>query len=76
MKRKLFSGLLAVGITLGLSILPTSALAEGNEKGEPEHSITDAHEGFDGGELFAAGTGVVLAAGLAFAIGRRSRKKD
>jgi len=72
MKRKLFSGL----ISLGLVFLPTAALAEGNEKNEPEHSITDAHEGFDIGELFAAGAGLALAAGLAFVIGRRSRKKD
>ena len=72
MKRKLFSGLL----TLGLVFLPTAALAEGDEKNEPEHSITDAHEGLDGGELFAAGSGLVVALGLAFIIGRRSRKKD
>jgi hypothetical protein len=72
MKRKLFSGLLA----LGLAILPTAAFAEGNEGNEPEHSITDAHEGIEGGELFAAGAGLVLALGLAFVIGRRSSKKD
>ena len=72
MKRKLFSGL----ISLGLVFLPSTALAEGNEKQEPEHSITEAHEGFDIGELFAAGAGLALATGLAFVIGRRSRKKD
>ena len=33
-------------------------------------------EGLDGGELLAAGSGLVIALGLAFMIGRRSRKKD
>jgi hypothetical protein len=72
MKLKLFSGLL----TLGLVFLPTAALADGDERNEPEHSITEAHEGLDGGELLAAGSGLVIALGLAFMIGRRSRKKD
>ena len=72
MKQKLFSGVL----TLGLVFLPTAALADGDEKNEPEHSITEAHEGLDGGELLAAGSGLVIALGLAFMIGRRSRKKD
>ena len=72
MKRKLFSGLLI----LGLVFLPTAALADGDEKNEPEHSISEAHEGLDGGELLAAGSGLVIALGLAFLIGRRSRKKD
>jgi hypothetical protein len=72
MKRKLFSAVLA---TL-LLILPTVAFADGDEKNEPEHSIEDAHEGVEGGELFAAGAGVVIALGIAFAVGRRSRKKD
>ena len=72
MKRKLFSAVLA---TL-LLMLPTVAFADGDEKNEPEHSIEDAHEGVEGGELFAAGAGVVIALGIAFAVGRRSRKKD
>ena len=72
MKQKLFSGVL----TLGLVFLPTAALADGDEKNEPEHSISEAHEGLDGGELLAAGSGLVIALGLAFLIGRRSRKKD
>ena len=72
MKRKLFSAVLA---TL-LLMLPTVAFADGDEKNEPEHSIEDAHEGVEGGELFAAGAGVVIALGIAFTVGRRSRKKD
>jgi hypothetical protein len=72
MKRKLFSAVLA---TL-LLILPTVAFADGDEKNEPEHSIEDAHEGVEGGELVAAGAGVVIALGIAFTVGRRSRKKD
>ena len=71
MKRKLFSAVLA---TL-LLMLPTVAFADGDEN-EPEHSIQDAHEGVEGGELFAAGAGVVIALGIAFTVGRRSRKKD
>jgi hypothetical protein len=72
MKRKLFSAVLA---TL-LLMLPTVAFADGDEKNEPEHSIEDAHEGVEGGELVAAGAGVVIALGIAFTVGRRSRKKD
>jgi hypothetical protein len=72
MKRKLFSAVLA---TL-LLMLPTVAFADGDEKNEPEHSIEDAHEGVEGGELFAAGAGVVIALGIAFTVGRRSRIKD
>jgi hypothetical protein len=72
MKRKLFSAVLA---TL-LLMLPTVAFADSDEKNEPEHSIEDAHEGVEGGELVAAGAGVVIALGIAFTVGRRSRKKD
>ena len=72
MKRKLFSAVLA---TL-LLMLPTVAFADGDEKNEPEHSIEEAHEGVEGGELVAAGAGVVIALGIAFTVGRRSRKKD
>ena len=72
MKRNLFSAVLA---TL-LLMLPTVAFADGDEKNEPEHSIEDAHEGVEGGELVAAGAGVVIALGIAFTVGRRSRKKD
>ena len=72
MKRKMSSLILASG----LLILPTTGFADGDEKDEPEHSIEDAHEGVEGGELFAAGAGLVIALGIAFTIGRRSRKKD
>ncbi|MFZ4063509.1 MAG: hypothetical protein ACOYK0_00880 [Candidatus Nanopelagicaceae bacterium] len=72
MKQKLFAMILA----LGLVALPATAFADGNENNEPEHSIEDAHEGVEGGELFAAGAGLVIALGIAFTIGRRSRKKD
>ncbi len=72
MKQKLLAMILA----LGLVALPATAFAGGNEKNEPEHSIEDVRGGLEGGELFAAGAGLVLALGIAFAIGRRSRKKD
>ncbi len=72
MKQKLF----AMILSLGLVALPATAFADGNENNEPEHSIEDAHEGVEGGELFAAGAGLVIALGIAFTIGRRSRKKD
>ena len=77
MKRKLFSAI--SGILLLASIaLPTSVFADEddrNHRNDPEHSITEAHEGVVGGELFAAGGGLVIAIGLAFAIGRRSGRK-
>jgi len=72
MKEKGFSALL----TIGLFLFPASAIAAGSENNEPEHSIRDAHEGFDVSELLAAGSGIALAVGIAFTIGRRSRKKD
>ena len=74
MKRKLFSAI--SGILLLASIaLPTSVFADKDDRNDPEHSITEAHEGVEGGELFAAGGGLVIAIGLAFAIGRRSGRK-
>lgn len=72
MRQKLFSAVLA----LSLLMVPNIAFAGGDEKNEPEHSIEGAHEGIEGGELFAAGAGVVIALGIAFTVGRRSRKKD
>ena len=77
MKQKFFS--IISGILLLFAIaLPTSVIADEddrNHRDDPEHSITEAHEGIEGGELFAAGAGLVIAIGLAYAIGRRSGKK-
>jgi hypothetical protein len=77
MKQKFFS--IISGILLLFAIaLPTSAFADEddrNHRNDPEHSITEAHEGIEGGELFAAGAGLAIAIGLAYAIGRRSGKK-
>lgn len=72
MKRKIFSmisGLLLIGAIAS----PSLAFAE--EGNEPEHKISESHEGIHSTELFAAGAGLVIAVGLAFVIGRRSRKK-
>jgi hypothetical protein len=74
MKQKIFS-IISGALLLTAIALPTSAFAEENERNDPEHSITEAHEGVEGGELFAAGAGLVIAIGLAYAIGRRSGKK-
>ena len=74
MKQKFFS--IISGILLLFAIaLPNSAFADEDDRNDPEHSITEAHEGIEGGELFAAGAGLVIAIGLAYAIGRRSGKK-
>jgi len=72
MKVKVFPAL----ILIALFIFPNSAFAAGTEKNEPEHSIVGAHEGIEGAELFAVGAGLVIALGIAFTIGRRSRKND
>jgi len=74
MKEKMFSVISGI-LLLGAIALPATAFAEENERNDPEHSITEAHEGIEGGELFAAGAGVVVAIGLAYVIGRRSSKK-
>jgi len=74
MKEKMFSVISGI-LLLGAIALPATAFAEENEQNDPEHSITEAHEGIEGGELFAAGAGVVVAIGLAYVIGRRSSKK-
>lgn len=66
----------ALILALGMAAIPATSFADGHEKNEPEHSIEGAHEGIEGGELFAAGAGLVLALGLAYFIGRRSNKKD
>jgi hypothetical protein len=74
MKEKMFSVISGI-LLLGAIALPATAFAEDNDRNDPEHSITEAHEGIEGGELFAAGAGVVIAIGLAYVIGRRSSKK-
>jgi hypothetical protein len=74
MKEKMFSVISGI-LLLGAIALPATAFAEESERNDPEHSITEAHEGIEGGELFAAGAGVVIAIGLAYVIGRRSSKK-
>jgi hypothetical protein len=74
MKEKMFSVISAI-LLLGAIALPATAAAEESDRNDPEHSITEAHEGIEGVELFAAGAGVVIAIGLAYVIGRRSRKK-
>jgi hypothetical protein len=74
MKEKMFSVISAI-LLLGAIALPATAAAEERDRNDPEHSITEAHEGIEGVELFAAGAGVVIAIGLAYVIGRRSRKK-
>ena len=74
MKQKLFS--IISGILLLFAIaLPSSVFADEDDRNDPEHSRTEAHEGIEGGELFAAGAGLAIAIGLAYAIGRRSGKK-
>ena len=80
MKQKFFSAISLV-LLLGAIALPASAFADDDDdddrkhRNDPEHSITEAHEGVEGGELFAAGAGLVITIGLAYAIGRRSGKK-
>ena len=75
MNQKLFSAISGL-LLLSAIALPASAFADEDERDDPEHSITEAHEGIEGGELFAAGGGLVIAIGLAYAIGRRSGKKQ
>ena len=75
MKQRIFSVISGI-LLLSAITLPASAFGEENEGNEPEHSITEAHEGIEGGELFAAGAGLVIAIGLAYVIGRRSGKKQ
>ena len=77
MKQKMFSAISGI-LLLAAVALPASSFAdndEGKHRNDPEHSITEAHEGVEGGELFAAGAGLVIALGLAYAIGRRTGKK-
>jgi hypothetical protein len=75
MKQKVFSVISGI-ILIGTITLPATAFAGEHERNDPEHSITEAHEGIEGGELFAAGAGLAIAIGLAYLIGRRSGKKQ
>jgi hypothetical protein len=77
MKQKMFSAISGI-LILAAVALPASSFADDDDRkhrNDPEHSITEAHEGVEGGELFAAGAGLVIALGLAYAIGRRTGKK-
>jgi len=75
MKQKIFSVISGI-LLIGAIALPATAFADEDERNDPEHSITEAHEGIEGEELFAVGAGLVIAIGLAFVIGRRSGKKQ
>lgn len=75
MRSKIFSTLSAA-LFIGLFALPATAIADGNETGEPENSISEAHEGVEVSEWLAVGGSLLIAAGLAFVIGRRSGRKQ
>jgi hypothetical protein len=75
MKQKIFSVISGI-LLLGAIALPATAFAEENERNDPEHSITEAHEGIESAEWLAVGAGLIIAGGLAFVIGRRSGKKQ
>ena len=75
-KLKLFTGLFAIFLTLGAPLALSPALAYENEANEPEHKISEAHEGIEVGEYLAVGAGLVIAGAIAFTVGRRSGKKD
>jgi hypothetical protein len=75
MKQKIFSVISGI-LLLGAIALPATAYAEENERNDPEHSVTEAHEGIESAEWLAVGAGLIIAGGLAFVIGRRSGKKQ
>jgi len=75
MKQKNFSVISGI-LLLGAIALPATAYAEENERNDPEHSVTEAHEGIESAEWLAVGAGLIIAGGLAFVIGRRSGKKQ
>jgi hypothetical protein len=78
MKQKIFSVISGI-LLAGAVAFPATAFADEadeDERNDPEHSITEAHEGIEGEELFAVGAGLIIAIGLAFAVGRRSGKKQ
>ena len=74
MKQKYFSAI-SVILLLGAITFPAATFADERERNDPEHSITEAHEGIEVVEFVAVGAGLVIAVGLAFLIGRRSGKK-
>jgi hypothetical protein len=75
MKQKIFSVISGI-LLLGAIALPATAYAEENERNDPEHSVTEAHEGIESAEWLAVGAGLIIAGGLAFVIGQRSGKKQ
>ena len=76
MKLKLFSSLFSVFLIFGAPLAMSPALADEDEANEPEHKISEAHEGIEVGEYLAVGAGLLIAGGIAFTVGRRSGKKD
>ena len=60
----------------GAPLAMSPALADEDEANEPEHKISEAHEGIEVGEYLAVGAGLLIAGGIAFTVGRRSGKKD
>ena len=62
-----FSGILLFGI-------PTTVHAEDGAGDQVKHEVSEP-QGFEGSQIIVVGGAILIASGLAFTIGRRTRKK-
>lgn len=72
MKSKILSAIAISGILL--IGIPASSFAEDGNGDRVKHEVSEP-QGFEGSQILIVGGAIVIASGLAFTIGRRTRKK-
>ena len=72
MKSKTLSTLAISGILL--FGIPTFGFAEDGDGDRVKHEVSEP-QGFEGSQIIVVGGAILIASGLAFTIGRRTRKK-
>jgi len=73
MKSKILSAMAISGILI--FGIPSAAIADEGGGDHVKHEVSEP-QGFEGSQIIVVGGAIVIASGLAFTIGRRTRKKN
>jgi len=73
MKSKILSAMAISGILI--FGIPSAAIADEGAGDHVKHEVSEP-QGFEGSQIIIVGGAIVIASGLAFTIGRRTRKKN